>query len=64
MSERNRIVYVTADSSQWAAIDIPDGLIPPPTIDLHQPQVGTFTFYYADCYPSIRVPSEARKVPE
>lgn len=61
MSERNRIIYVTADSSQWAAIDIPDGMIPPPTIDIHQPLVGTAIFYLADCYPALRIPSEALK---
>lgn len=62
MSERNRIIYVTADSSQWAVIDIPDGLITPPTIDLHRPEVGPITFYFADCYPSLRIPSEAREI--
>jgi hypothetical protein len=45
--ERNQIVYVTANSEQWVIINIPFGLISPPTIDLHLPQVGSVTFYHA-----------------
>ena len=59
--ERHRKVYVTSDSSLWLVLDEPFGLISPPTIELHRPQVGTVTFYDADGY-QLRIPSEARKV--
>jgi hypothetical protein len=60
--ERNKIIYVTADSSQWVVINIPFGMITPPTIELHIPLKGGVTFYYADCYPSLHIPSEAKRV--
>ena len=58
MSERYRVVYVTADSTQWAAIDVPDGLIAPPTIELHMPSVGPVSFFYASCH-RLPIPEEA-----
>jgi hypothetical protein len=57
--ERNQIVYVTGDNLQWAILDVPFGMIAPPTIEIHQPTVRSFTFYYADCYAELHVPSEA-----
>ena len=56
--ERNRVVYVTQDSSKWAVLDVPFGMITPPIIEIHQPMVGTDKFYYADCY-QLRIPPEA-----
>jgi hypothetical protein len=58
--ERNKVVYVTADSSKWAILDIPFGMIMPPMIDLHVPQVGTETFYCAEMY-QLKVPSAVAK---
>jgi hypothetical protein len=58
MSERNRVVYVTADQSDWLAIDVPFGLITPPTVELHRPLVGTVQFFYADSY-RLAVPDAA-----
>lgn len=55
MNGHKRVAYVTADSSQWMVLESPDGLISPPTIELHQPQVGTVVFYYASCY-ELRIP--------
>ena len=56
--ERNRIVYVTADSSQWVVINVPFGLITPPTIELQRPLVGSILFYHASGY-QLRVPVQA-----
>jgi hypothetical protein len=56
--ERQKIVYVTADSSQWMVLDKQIGLISPPTIELHRPLVGPVTFYYAECY-QLPIPPEA-----
>jgi hypothetical protein len=56
--ERNRIVYVTSDSSLWLAIDVPFGMITPPTIELHVPLKGSVTFYHSSGY-QLRVPEEA-----
>ena len=61
--ERNKIIYVTSDSSLWAVLDEPFGLISPPVIALHKPQVGTITFYNADSY-QLRIPAEAKKAAE
>jgi hypothetical protein len=61
--ERNRIVYVTADSSQWIVIDVPFGLITPPTIELHRPLVGAVMFYHASGH-RLRVPAEAEPASE
>lgn len=57
--DRNRIVYVTADSSQWLAIDVPFGLVCPPAIELHRPLIGSVVFLDADSY-RLSIPSEAR----
>jgi hypothetical protein len=59
MTERNRVIYVTADASDWLAIDVPFGLITPPTIELHQPLVGSVEFYHADSY-RLTIPKEAQ----
>lgn len=56
--QRARIVYVTSDSSQWLALDKPDGMISPPIITLHVPLRGPVEFYLADCY-RLPVPAEA-----
>jgi hypothetical protein len=56
--ERNRAVYVTADSGRWLAIDFPFGLITPPSIELHQPMAGPVTFYLAESY-RLPIPPEA-----
>jgi hypothetical protein len=56
--ERMRVVYVTADSSQWMAVDVPFGLISPPTYELHRPLVGPVTFYDAKGH-RLRIPREA-----
>lgn len=58
MSERFRAVYVSADSTQWASLDVPHGLITPPTIELHMPSVGTVTLYKASGH-KLPVPEEA-----
>lgn len=60
MSERFRAVYVTADSSKWTVIDVPHGLITPPTIELHMPSVGTVIFLKASGH-SLPVPRGAVK---
>lgn len=61
MSEpHSRIVYTTTDSQRWMVIDIPDGLISPPYIDLHQPFEGPVRFYYAEPY-KLPVPDDARE---
>lgn len=56
--ERNMVVYVTSDSSQWMVLDMKFGFISPPTIDLHVPQVGPLQFYNASSY-GLHVPPEA-----
>jgi hypothetical protein len=56
--ERNRIVFVTSDSSLWLAIDVPFGMITPPTIELHVPLKGSVVFYNAESY-QLRIPEEA-----
>jgi hypothetical protein len=58
--ERTNRIYVTADSSQWARLSVPFGLIAPPTIELHKPLSGTIMFYDSDGY-NLPVPTEARK---
>ncbi len=58
--ERNRVVYVTQDGTKWAVLDVPFGMITPPIIEIHQPTVATFKFYYADCY-QLPIPREAEK---
>lgn len=42
--------YATKDGARWLTLTAPDGLIPPPTIQLHQPEVGAVWFYYAEVY--------------
>jgi hypothetical protein len=51
-------VYVTANGDQWLVLDVPRGVIAPPTIGSHQPTAGAVTFYWADCY-KLPVPAEA-----
>lgn len=58
MSERNRTVYVTADGSDWLVIDVPFGLITPPTIGLHRPMVGAVEFFHATSH-RLPIPTEA-----
>lgn len=44
-------VFVTNDGSdRWLAVQHPDGLVPPPIIELHEPLVGPVAFYFASCY--------------
>jgi hypothetical protein len=59
--ERGRVIYVTADSSQWLVIEYPFGLITPPTIELHRPLQGAVIFYYAQCY-GLAIPAEAQQI--
>jgi len=59
MTGRNKVVYVTSDSSHWVIMDTPVGFISPPTMELHVPMQGACTFYYASCY-QLRVPDEAK----
>jgi hypothetical protein len=60
MSPRVRIIYVTPDSHRWMMLDVPDGLITPPHIDLHVPVVGPVRFYYAQSY-QLPIPLAARQ---
>lgn len=61
MSERNTIIYVTTEQPpRWLRIDVPAGMIPPPTITVGQPMQGTVEFYFAECY-RLPIPAEARK---
>jgi hypothetical protein len=54
--ERGEWVYVTTETPpRVMRVDLPFGLIAPPTIDLHQPTVGPVTFYHASSY-GLRVP--------
>ena len=55
-------VYVTREGGLWLSVRHPDGLIPPPTIELHKPMEGPVTFYFAECY-GLPVPPEALAVP-
>lgn len=52
--------YVTQDGSAWLNVQHPDGLVPPPVIELHQPLSGPVEFYLASCY-NLTVPPGARK---
>jgi hypothetical protein len=61
--ERGTWIYVTSDSQLWLKVDLPFGLIAPPTIDLHRPMVGLVKFYHADSY-QLPVPAEARSQPD
>ena len=58
--ERTRIVYVTADGSQWMRVDVPFGLITPPTFLLHKPLIGPVEFFDAESY-NLSVPEEAKR---
>jgi len=58
--KRTEVIYVSADSSLYAKLSIPYGMISPPMIDIHQPEVGTFTFYHAICY-NLPIPKDAKK---
>lgn len=58
---RTRVVYVTNETpARWLLIDVPMGLITPPTIELHKPLAGPVVLYHADSY-SLPVPDEARQ---
>lgn len=59
MTERIRIIYVTADSHRWIAVDTAHGLVTPPYIDLHQPHLGPVRFYDAESY-RLPVPAAAK----
>lgn len=60
--DRTRTVYVTQDGTgRWLIIDVPRGLIMPPTLSLHNPLVGPVEFFYAQCY-KLPVPDEALAV--
>lgn len=56
--ERTVAVYVTADSSAWARLSVPSGLITPPTIELYRPLAGPVVFYHASAH-KLPVPPEA-----
>jgi hypothetical protein len=58
MMSQRATVYVTSDGQRWLKIAHPDGLVPPPTLDLHQPMEEPVTFYRAQCY-SLPIPPEA-----
>jgi hypothetical protein len=61
MGDRNSVIYVTnTNPAEWLRIDVPDGMITPPTITLHRPLVGPAEFYFADCY-RLPIPAEARE---
>lgn len=51
-------MYVTESGDQWLVLDVPRGVIAPPTIEPHRPMAGAVTFYWADCY-KLPVPAEA-----
>jgi hypothetical protein len=60
--ERNKVIFVTADSSQWMVVNIPFGMILPPTIEVIQPLLtDPVVFYYAETH-RLRIPSEAKEV--
>lgn len=58
--KRSQVVYVTADGSQWMRVDVPFGLITPPTLTFHKPLAGPVEFFYAECY-GLPIPQEARE---
>jgi len=58
---RSRVVYVTNDGTgRWLVLDVPFGLITPPTLEIHKPMEGAVEFFYAQCY-GLPVPAEALK---
>jgi hypothetical protein len=64
--ERSRVIYVTQDTTvreqRWLVIDVPFGLISPPSIMLHEPMRGPVVFYHASAYRLERlVPEEAKE---
>lgn len=50
MSERTQWTYVSGNSRLAVYIDAPVGLILPPILALHRPEVGEVTFYQAEAY--------------
>ena len=55
------MVYVTNDGTgRWLVIDVPHGLITPPTLTLHQPLEGPAEFFFAECY-GLAIPGEAQQ---
>lgn len=52
--------YVTHDGSAWLNVQHPDGLVPPPVIELHRPLSGPVTFYFASCH-GLAIPPEAQE---
>lgn|GEM_PF-3564185 len=58
--ERTAAVYVTSDSSAWARLDVPFGLVTPPVIELYKPMAGPVLFYHASAY-RLAVPEEASR---
>jgi ribosomal protein L37E len=57
MNERTEVFYVTSDSSLWLRVNVPHGLITPPTIELHKPMAGPVVFYHASSY-KLRLPAD------
>lgn len=56
---RSRVVYVTNDGTgRWLVLDVPFGLVAPPTLEIHKPLEGPVEFFYAQCY-GLPVPDEA-----
>lgn len=48
---RQMVAYVTLNEPQYrVTLDLPHGLIPPPFVELHEPQVGPLRFYHAVAY--------------
>jgi hypothetical protein len=63
MKKRSKVVYCTMDSSQWAILEPPAGMISPPVISLQQPFVGPVEFYHASAY-NLPVPDDAKAAAE
>jgi hypothetical protein len=57
--KRSEWVYATDDGELAVKVDFPFGLIPPPTVDLHRPLVGTVRFYSTATHLSIKVKKNA-----
>lgn len=52
--------YVTQDGTAWLNVQYPDGLVPPPFLELHEPLSGPVRFYFASCY-GLAVPPAAQE---
>jgi hypothetical protein len=60
---RTRAVYVDPVTDGWAVLDVPFGLVTPPTVTVHWPAVGPVVFFHASSY-GFPVPEEARRAVE